>query len=733
MGLFKKQSKDTKTNETLLVDGESQAVNEDNESVQEDGNPEEDYVTLLMKVRLKCGHNLVVRDASGSSDPYVKFKYKNRSCFKSTVLHKTLNPVWQEEFSLLIDDPTSPVSVDVYDCGRFATDYMGSAIIDISHLRLFQETELQLNLTREGVEEKLGQLDLTVTVSPLTSGEKDEFLKKSVRGIVSERAKRPAKSTQVWTSIANIVLIEGRNLPFAPGTSSLPDPLVKFRLASEKYKSKPISRTANPKWLEQFDLHLYEQSKHLLELMVIDRRSNSILGKCNIDLDELRSETPNQLLCDLDPNGGSILLLIAKTGTTSIEQVNDFAEYTNNDIRNATIQKYGLLRTFENIGNIGHLIVKGLHHIKEIVNLVFRARDLLVVDTANKIHPFAVLELVNARLQTHSVKASNPEWNKLFTFTIRDIHSVLEITVYDEDVNKKTEFLGKVVIPLLKIRNCEKRWYALKDNKLISRTRGQILLEMDVIWNPIRAAIRTFSPRESKYMHVEPKFKRQLFMNNFNRLTLPQDERLTGQNNNLVYVMRSVWNVFVSITYFIELYHIPLCLLILFLRPPTVQQNIIRNSSQTNVPLEYPGSGSEDEEDLADTGEKNPTTLMQRLNTVQETLAMVQNTLDYLASLLERIKNTFNFTQPYLSLLAIVILIFVTIILYAVPLRWIIIIWGVNKFTKKLRNPNYIPNNELLDFLSRVPSDGESKAYSEMITESVELPNENFQRIKNTF
>lgn len=29
----------------------------------------------------------------------------------------------------------------------------------------------------------------------------------------------------------------------------------------------------------------------------------------------------------------------------------------------------GLLRTFENIGNIGHLIVKGLHHIKEIVNL----------------------------------------------------------------------------------------------------------------------------------------------------------------------------------------------------------------------------------------------------------------------------------------------------------------------------------------------------------------------------
>ena len=32
---------------------------------------------------------------------------------------------------------------------------------------------------------------------------------------------------------------------------------------------------------------------------------------------------------------------------------------------------------------------------------------------------------------------------------------------------------------------------------------------------------------------------------------------------------------------------------------------------------------------------------------------------------------------------------------------------GINKFTKKLRAPNAIPNNEVLDFLSRVPSDKE--------------------------
>lgn len=130
--------------------------------------------------------------------------------------------------------------------------------------------------------------------------------------------------------------------------------------------------------------------------------------------------------------------------------------------------------------------------------------------------------------------------------------------------------------------------------------------------------------------------------------------------------------------------------------------------------------------------------------------------------------STFNWTVPFLSWLAIVALGVATIILYFIPLRYIVLAWGelmlyfilhhivyknirilylnksvchdvfcvstqrqynkykdvsvfpsfnsypsvptflsagVNKFTKKLRDPYTIDNNELLDFLSRVPSD----------------------------
>ncbi|GAA6098315.1 multiple C2 and transmembrane domain-containing protein 1 isoform X3 [Tachysurus ichikawai] len=96
---------------------------------------------------------------------------------------------------------------------------------------------------------------------------------------------------------------------------------------------------------------------------------------------------------------------------------------------------------------------------------------------------------------------------------------------------------------------------------------------------------------------------------------------------------------------------------------------------------------------------------MNKLYAIQDVCISVQSALDEVASYGERIKNTFNWTVPFLSWLAIVALCVATLIVYFIPLRYIVLAWGVNKFTKKLRDPYTIDNNELLDFLSRVPSD----------------------------
>ena len=62
-----------------------------------------------------------------------------------------------------------------------------------------------------------------------------------------------------------------------------------------------------------------------------------------------------------------------------------------------------------------------------------------------------------------------------------------------------------------------------------------------------------------------------------------------------------------------------------------------------------------------------------------------------------------NFTVPYLTWLAVICMSFGTIILYFIPIRYLILLWGINKFTKKFRAPDSINNNEIIDFLSRVP------------------------------
>uniref|UniRef100_A0A1I7VES0 C2 domain-containing protein n=1 Tax=Loa loa TaxID=7209 RepID=A0A1I7VES0_LOALO len=277
---------------------------------------------------------------------------------------------------------------------------------------------------------------------------------------------------------------------------------------------------------------------------------------------------------------------------------------------------------------------------------VFCARNLASVDAMNKSNPFVVVELVNALLQTHTeYKTINPEWNKIFTFAVKDIHSIVEITISDEDPNKKAEFLGKIAIPLLQviiflqIQNCEPKWYALKDRKLRTQVKGQILLEMDIVWNPIRAAIRTFTPRERKYMQRDPKFKRRLFINSYTRLrefllVLVEIRDYVQSCFDWDSPMRSLFAfvVFIIFVYFFHIHHIPIIILLFFLRPYKIKSSKSNKNSSKSV------SESEEEPDFIDTNGQSSSSIRERFNTFQDTMAKVQNTMDFVASLLERVQ-----------------------------------------------------------------------------------------------
>lgn len=51
----------------------------------------------------------------GLSDPYVKFKVNGNLLYKSKTISRDLNPTWDENFTVPIEDPFVPLQVKVFD------------------------------------------------------------------------------------------------------------------------------------------------------------------------------------------------------------------------------------------------------------------------------------------------------------------------------------------------------------------------------------------------------------------------------------------------------------------------------------------------------------------------------------------------------------------------------------------------------------------------------------------
>uniref|UniRef100_A0A8C1N5T1 Multiple C2 domains, transmembrane 1a n=1 Tax=Cyprinus carpio TaxID=7962 RepID=A0A8C1N5T1_CYPCA len=639
---------------------------------------------------------------TGTSDPYVKFKVAGKEVFRSKTIHKNLNPVWDEKVSLLVESLREPLYMKVFDYDfGLQDDFMGSAYLYLESLEHQRTLDVTLDLKDPHYpNHDLGSLELAVTLIPKEGDFRETTMlmrrswKRSSKVITacptftdplcvwvcvlvtlqhqSLRLSDVHRKAQLWRGIVSISLIEAHDLQ-PMDANGLSDPYVKFRMGHQKYKSKTIPKTLNPQWREQFDFHLYDEQGGFIDVTLWDKdagKKDDFMGRCQVDLSLLSKECTHRLDLPLEEGEGTLVLLVTLTASTAVS-IADLSVNVLDDLheRKEILHRYSLLRSFHNIKDVGMVQVK-----------VIRAEGLMAADVTGKSDPFCVVELSNDRLQTHTVyKNLNPEWNKVFTFNVKDIHSVLEVTVYDEDRDRSADFLGKVAIPLLNIQNGERKAYALKSKELTGPTKGVIFLEIDVIYNIVKAGLRTLIPIEPKYIEEEPRVSKQqysflLFVHSFCSLFL---------------------QLFVVVVWNFELYMLPLLLLMLLAWNYFLIASG-KDTRQGDVPVSLSFSFFQDSERKG---------FMNKLYAIQDVCISVQNALDEVASYGERIKNTFNWTVPFLSWLAIVALCAATLAVYFIPLRYIVLAWGVNKFTKKLRDPYSIDNNELLDFLSRVPSD----------------------------
>ncbi|XP_073744313.1 multiple C2 and transmembrane domain-containing protein 1 isoform X6 [Callorhinus ursinus] len=710
-----------------------------------------------LDITLRRGQSLAARDRGGTSDPYVKFKIGGKEVFRSKIIHKNLNPVWEEKACILVEHLREPLYIKVFDYDfGLQDDFMGSAFLDLTQLELNRPTDVTLTLKDPHYPDHyLGIILLSIILTPKEGEHRDVqssihsflhwriceiktmLMRKSwkrsskdlsenevvgsyfsVKSFFWRTCGRPAlpvlgfcraelqsnydqnaqfqtqslrlsdvhRKSQLWRGIVSITLIEGRDLK-AMDSNGLSDPYVKFRLGHQKYKSKIMPKTLNPQWREQFDFHLYEEKGGIIDITAWDKdagKRDDFIGRCQVDLSALSREQTHKLELQLEEGEGHLVLLVTLTASATVS-ISDLSVSSLEDQkeREEILRRYSPLRIFHNLKDVGFLQVK-----------VIRAEGLMVADVTGKSDPFCVVELNNDRLLTHTVyKNLNPEWNKIFTFNIKDIHSVLEVTVYDEDRDRSADFLGKVAIPLLSVK----------------------------------ASLRTLIPKEQKYIEEENRLSKQLLLRNFIRM-----KRCVMVLVNAAYYVNSCFDwdspprslaafvLFLFVVWNFELYMIPLVLLLLL----TWNYFLIisgKDNRQRDTVVEDMLE-DEEEEDDKDDKDSEKKGFINKIYAIQEVCISVQNILDEVASFGERIKNTFNWTVPFLSWLAIVALCVFTVILYFIPLRYIVLVWGINKFTKKLRSPYAIDNNELLDFLSRVPSDVQLVQYQELKPDTSHSP-----------
>ncbi|CAH1643433.1 unnamed protein product [Spodoptera littoralis] len=493
----------------------------------------------------------------------------------------------------------------------------------------------------------------------------------------------------IRNTVVNVVIVEAKGLPDKPQDGASHAVYCKFRLGSQSYKSKSVPATRQPQWRESFRLHL--RNDQLLTISLWDKgKQKNFMGSCVLDLSTRERERTHDIWQDLDGGYGSVHLSVTLCTTRTIQDSNQ-ATSSNEPNVDGLQSKYAFYNLTPDTSIVGQLHVK-----------VIGAKGLY-----GKPNAYCTLELDNEKVQTPSVSSSSePVWNKTYVFNIYDVASTFELKVYDRSINSLLyDFLGRVIIPLLRINNGEACWYALKDSCKKKGARGncpRVRLEMNIFWNPVIASLKLFRPKQVKYITKPPKFDIPLIYKNckFIRDTFEAlfsfNEHfkvfLEWDDRELSTTILCCWLIF---WYYFDPWMTPLLIAALF---PVIWFIDHKLHQETKLPND---EGPKDW-NTGDDGQGGES-VSDKIKGLPEMTLTITAGIEYLVSVAERLYNLATFKVPFLTILSMILLVINSALLYFVPYKYLMMGFGIYKYGRKRLNPNRILNNDLLDFISRIP------------------------------
>jgi len=507
-------------------------------------------------------------------------------------------------------------------------------------------------------------------------------------------------------SIIRFTILRAKNLDTSrlKPTDSI---FVKLSLGLERFKTRQVPVSSNPTWLETNTLprQTDEDEEIIIELFGRGSKETYNLGSSTLNIAALKADTQSYFSLDLQGDfTDSVLELVLWVTAVRPDTVEEM--FPKKDDKTAK-HDYILTKSLENISDVGYLNI----------NLI-EASGLGSNKLQGTLNPYCQLELDNQYHRTATaIKTKNPFWNKMFHFQVTDSFSFLKISIISEKLNSPPLLLGKAVIRLSSLHNCsgpQNMWIALKDRKLRKEAKGdspKLHLELQYVHNPIRSAITVFKNKDDLLYEVsKAKFERATLLRNVNRIKqfLPKGSTITKMKNSYSDIIawknpaRTVkyFIFYMFFVYYFQIWWIPVFLLFRFYKNWKNKRNKIPPEQEIIAKAEVIDDADDDDEEEMQEEKKS---LKQSLDSLQNILLEFQEGCGLVASYLERLFNLCHFEEQALSLLFCFLLFILSLILYLIGLRSVLLLWGVNKFTKKLRDSDPVPTNELDNLILRVP------------------------------
>ncbi|XP_055327262.1 multiple C2 and transmembrane domain-containing protein 1-like [Paramacrobiotus metropolitanus] len=570
-----------------------------------------------------------------------------------------------------------------------------------------------------------------------------------------------------------VFLYEAKDLP-PMDRNGLSDPFCKFQIGNSKFRSRIIRKTLNPQWMEEFNFYLQKSDSRVLNVSVWDwdrALKNEVMGRGQVDLAVLSYGIRHDLWVNIIEKGshrGSVHLSILLQDSSNKKQrkiskengdvvmkndaevVDDLHEWDNLSLNSDDVPEPTTPTIRKPLG----LLTVYLQKLSELI---------AVQDAGGSVakNVYCILQLGRVKYQTHNVsRNTSPEWNSEYEFPVYDVHAALEIVVMEKDAKGRKNILGCLAVPLLNVHSGVRKGYRLKDARLMRFLQPTVWLQMNLAYDLTLAAWRTLQPQEVVGSELDKKPGSQMLVHKVNQI-----RRVVSICSDALDLLRALlsWEIptysiiayvlYIFIVYFFQLYWIPVFLLASFLKgyidrlsnqnsdaPETEYEAQFDNASgEASVVSSASTSGSRTTETwnpltrFRATSEllqmlpenlssrtfwrkvfsrETGSNLVNNARTAHDQARFVQHVLEFLADVYERLCNTFNFTVPWLSFMAVYMLCGAMVLFYVCSFRTILLMWGTYEFSKGYFGYN---NFELLAFLSRVHTKHERKMYKEMV------------------